>query len=186
MYLVKPFHNQEWDGLHSNWYAPPWEKAESPFLLFKNRIAYCSGKIFEGYFKRAPYQTRVLLGNIIEKFLPRPKFRSSTLPSYARVFVQTRDNMELLHILSYIPELRGEAVTVEERIALTDMELSLRMDDEELKAVYLAPDRIKLEARKEDGYYTVRLPFINGYALVVFEKDSRKKTESPRVEKHLS
>ena len=170
MWNVKPYHNHEWDGLHSNWYTPPQEKTESPFLAFKDRIAYCSGRIFEGYFERAPHQTRMLLRNIVRRFLPKPKFNSSTLPSYARAFVQYKDNLELLHVLVYTPELRGRSVALEERGTLVNTELCLRMDGASFRRVYLAPSKQELPFVPDGGYCKVTLPLVSGYALVVFEK----------------
>ncbi len=169
MHVVKPYHNQEWDGFHSNWYTPPQKKTEEPFWVFNGQIAYCSGRIFEGYFRRSPYHLRWLLRNILRRFVPNPKFKSSTLPSYARAFVQYNGDMELLHVMVYTPELRGESVALEERGTLVDSELSLRIDDREFKKVYLAPTRKELAFTVKDGYCTVRLPLIQGYALIVFE-----------------
>ena len=170
IWSVKPYHNHEWDGIHSNWYTPPQEKTNSPFLAFKGRIAYCSGRIFEGYFKRSPYQTRLLLGNIIRRFMPNPKFRSSTLPSYARAFVQYKGEQELLHVLVYTPELRGLSVALEERGTLVNSELSMRIDGRPFRKVYLAPDRQEIPFTVEDGYCKVNLPLLQGHALLVFEK----------------
>lgn len=170
IWSVKPYHNHEWDGIHSNWYTPPQEKTNSPFLAFKGRIAYCSGRIFEGYFKRSPYQTRLLLGNIIRRFMPNPKFRSFTLPSYARAFVQYKGEQELLHVLVYTPELRGLSVALEERGTLVNSELSMRIDGRPFRKVYLAPDRQEIPFTVEDGYCKVNLPLLQGHALLVFEK----------------
>lgn len=170
IWSVKPYHNHAWDGIHSNWYTPPQEKTDSPFLSFKGKIAYCSGKIFEGYYARSPYQTRMLLRNIIEKFLPNPKFKSATLPSYSRAFVQYKDNLELLHVMVYTPELRGKAVALEERGTLVDTELCLRIDGTPFRRVYLAPSKQELPFTVEDGYCKVTLPLIQGYVMVVFEK----------------
>lgn len=145
-------------------------KTNSPFLAFKGRIAYCSGRIFEGYFKRSPYQTRLLLGNIIRRFMPNPKFRSFTLPSYARAFVQYKGEQELLHVLVYTPELRGLSVALEERGTLVNSELSMRIDGRPFRKVYLAPDRQEIPFTVEDGYCKVNLPLLQGHALLVFEK----------------
>ena len=170
MWSVKPYHNHEWDGIHSNWYTPPQEKTESPFLAFKGRIAYCSGRIFEGYFNRSPYQTRLLLSNIIRRFMPNPKFRSSTLPGYARAFVQYNGDMELLHVMCYTPELRGKSIALEERGTLVNTELSMRVDGAPFRKVYLAPSKTEIPFTVKDGYCNIILPLIQGYALVVFEK----------------
>lgn len=169
MHTIKPYHNREWDGLHSNYYTPPQEVTDEPFLVIGDKVAYCSGEIFTGYFKRSPYHLRYLLGNILEHYLPKPKFKSATMPSYARAFVQKNGDMELLHLMAYAPELRGESVALEEKATLVDQELSLRVDGKEITKVYLAPERKELDFTVADGYCTVHLPLLQGYSLIVFE-----------------
>ncbi len=169
-WTVKPYHNHEWDGLHSNWYTPPQGKCDLPFLAVKGNIAYFSANIFTGYFNRAPFQTRMMLDNVLRMFVPQRKFTSTTLPSYARAFVQYKDNLELLHVMCYTPELRGNSVALEERGVLVNSELSLRIDDQPFKKVYLAPSGQELPFTVKDGYCTVTLPLLEGYALLVFEK----------------
>ena len=107
---------------------------------------------------------------MIRHFLPNSKFKSSTLPTYSRAFVQYKDNMELLHVMCYMPELRGTSVALEERGTLINTELSLRVDEAPFKKVYLAPTGEELPFTVKDGYCTVTLPLLQGYALVVFEK----------------
>lgn len=171
MWTVKPYHNHAWDGIHSNWYTPPQEKTDSPFVAQKGNVIYCSGRIFDGYFNRSPYQNRLLLENMFKEFLPTPKFKSSTLPTYARAFVQYKgEDQELLHLLCYTPELRGGAVALEERGTLVNTHLAMRIDGKEFKKVYLAPSMEELEFKVEDGYCHVTLPLLIGHALIVFEK----------------
>ena len=133
-----------------------------------DQIVYISAELFTGYAKRAPKQLRELLENAIRSLVPDLKFRSSTLPSFARAFVQKKGDTELVHILAYCPEGRGQACAVEDRIALVDTEISLRKDGP-IGKVYLAPTRQELPFEQKDGYCTVRIPLITGYGLVVFE-----------------
>ena len=168
MYLVKPYLRSGWDGLRSNFYNPPEKVTDEPFLVWNEQIVYISAELFAGYAKRAPKQLRELLGNAILALVPDLKLKSPTLPSFARAFVQKKRNMELVHILAYCPEGRGEANTVEDRITLVDTEISLRTDGP-VRKVYLAPTRQELPFELKDGYCIVRIPHISGYALIVFE-----------------
>ena len=168
MYLVKPYLPSGWDGLRSNYYNPPEKMTDEPFIVRNDQIVYICGELFTGYAKRAPKQLRELLGNAILSLVPDLKLKSSTLPSFARAFVQKKGNTELVHILAYCPEGRGQASAVEDRIALVDTEISLRTDNPVGK-VYLAPTRKELLFEQKDGYCTVRIPLITGYGLVVFE-----------------
>ena len=145
MRIVRPYHNRDWDGLHANYYTPPDAVTEEPFLAIKGKIAYLAGKIFLGYYRRSPYQLRLLLGNLLRRFLPRPLLQAPTLPSFARVAVQkTPSGSLLVHLLAYAPELRGESVALEDRVTLADTEILLRLDGRQLTRVYLAPKRTPL------------------------------------------
>ncbi|MBE6373570.1 MAG: hypothetical protein E7055_16065 [Lentisphaerae bacterium] len=169
MFVVKPYLRSGWDGLRSNYYNPPQEKTDKPFVVRNRQIVYISAELFTGYAKRAPKQLRQLLGRAIESLMPDLKFRSSTLPSFAKAFVQKKDNMELVHILAYCPEGRGQASALEDRITLVDTEISLRTDGRKVRKAYLAPDRKELPFEEKDGSCTVRIPLISGYVLTVFE-----------------
>ena len=72
-----------------------------------------------------------------------------------------------------MPELRGCSVALEERGTLVDSVLSLRVDPGTVfRKVYLAPSGEELPFTVRNGYCTVNLPLLNGYALLVFEKES--------------
>ncbi|MDD4098202.1 MAG: hypothetical protein PHC30_05490, partial [Lentisphaeria bacterium] len=170
MRIVRPYHNREWDGLHANFYTPPDAVTNEPFLAIKGRIAYLAGKLFLGYYRRSPYQLRLLLGNLLRRFLPRPLLQAPTLPSFARAAVQkTSTGSFLVHLLAYAPELRGEAVALEDRVTLTDTELLLRLDGRQLSRVYVAPDRTPLPFTVADDVARVVLPLFHGHAIVVFD-----------------
>ena len=169
MYLVKPYLHFGWDGLRSNYYNPPQAIAEEPFLVRNENIIYISAELFTGYAKRAPKQLRQLLGNAIRSLCPDLKLLAPNLPSFARAFVQKQNNTELVHLLAYCPEGRGQASAVEDRIPLLNTDLELRTDGRTVCKVYLAPDRKELPFEQKNGYCKVQIPMIIGYALIVFE-----------------
>ncbi|MBO4303588.1 MAG: beta-galactosidase trimerization domain-containing protein [Lentisphaeria bacterium] len=169
MFLVKPYLPGDWDGLRSNYYNPPEKVTNEPFLVRSEQILYISAELFTGYAKRAPKQLRELLGKAIVSLVPELKFTSSTLPSFSRAFVQKKGNTELVHLLAYCPEGRGQASALEDRITLVDTEIALRTDGKKVRKVYLAPDRRELAFREEGNYCKVRIPMMTGFALAVFE-----------------
>lgn len=169
MFLVKPYFRFGWDGMRSNYYDPPQETAPEPFLVRNENIIYISAELFTGYARRAPKQLRQLLGNAILALCPDLKLRAPNLPSFARAFVQRKAGMELVHLLAYCPEGRGQAAAVEDRIPLLDTELELRTDGRTVRKVYLAPDRKELPFEQKNGYCKVRIPLVIGYGLAVFE-----------------
>jgi hypothetical protein len=75
----------------------------------------------------------------------------------------------MVHLLSYVPELRGQSQMIEEPIPLSNVEISLRMDGKTPKKVYLAPGKKSLPFKVVDGYVRVTIPVSKGYSLLVFE-----------------
>ncbi len=169
MYLVEAYFKTGWDGMRSNYYAPPKKIAGEPFLLRKGNIIYCSAELFAGYGQRAPQQIRTLLGNILNELVPEPRLKCSNMPSFTRAFVQSKGNMQMIHVLAYCPEKRCNAMALEDRITLVDTEFQLRTDGKNISKVYLAPERTPLDFEVKNGYCTVQVPKITGYALIVFE-----------------
>jgi len=75
----------------------------------------------------------------------------------------------MVHIYSYIPEMRGKVQMIEEPVDLYNVKIALRNNGKSPKKVYLAPENKKLPFKTRDGYINVTIPVSNGYSLVVFE-----------------
>jgi hypothetical protein len=76
----------------------------------------------------------------------------------------------MVHLLSYVPEMRGSKTQmIEEPIELHNIKISLRSDGRTPKKVYLAPEKKSLPFKVTDGYINVTIPVSKGYSLVVFE-----------------
>ncbi|MDD5728882.1 MAG: alpha-L-fucosidase, partial [Victivallales bacterium] len=122
--VIKAYYNYHWDGEYSYMYNPPEKTLDTPFLIVKDEIAYFSFRIFEGYYNQAPWHLRELFKNVLKKFLPRPILRTEGLPSFSRVFVTEQPGRRIVHLLAYIPELRGKTQVIDEPITITGAKLS--------------------------------------------------------------
>ena len=91
------------------------------------------------------------------------------LPSFAQATVTEKANMKLVHLLLYVPELRGASQVIENPITAIDVQISLRTDGKPVNRAYLAPSGQSLEIQQKGGCATVRVPTVTGYQLVVFE-----------------
>ena len=92
------------------------------------------------------------------------------MPSFGQVTVTQKGKNRMVHLLTYIPELRGKQMQIiEEPIVVRKVELALRKDGQKVKDVYLVPSRRKLEFHSEEDYIRVTIPEVNGYQMVVFE-----------------
>lgn len=169
-YLVKPYYNRTWDGEYAFYYNPPDRVTGKPALTIHNNVAHFSHRLFSGYFDKASVEIRTILNNVLEQFLPDPLIKSESLPSYARVFVTEQPGRRMVHLLSYIPEMRGRAHMIEEPIELKDLKISLKRNANVVKNIYFAPDRKPLSYTMKGNYIEVTIPKSKGYSCLVFEE----------------
>lgn len=168
--LIKPYYNRGWDGEYAFYYNPPDKVTEKPALTINGKVAHFSHKIFTGYSQQAPVELRTVFSNVLNNLLPDPLIKYENLPSFSRVFVAEQPGRKMVHILSYVPEMRGSRTQmIEEPIELHNIKISLRNDGKSPKKVYLAPDKKSLPFKIVDGYVNVIIPVSKGYSLVVFE-----------------
>ncbi len=169
--LVRPYFNRHWDGEHGHLYLPPDRETNHPAVTRNGNVAHISHAVFRAYHDDAPVPLRQIVANLIKSLLPNPIVRARNLPSFARVTVTGQRNRRMVHVLSYVPERRGPSIEmIEEPIELRDVEISLRADDAPPARVYLAPSEDPLPHVVQDGYVSVTIPVVSGYALVVVEQ----------------
>ncbi len=169
-FLVKPYYNRMWDGEYAFYYNPPDRVVDIPALTINNKVAHFSHRLFSGYFDKASVELRTIFSNVLEQFLEEPLIKAGNLPSYTRAFVTEQPKRRMIHLLSYIPELRGRAQMIEEAIELTNLKISIRSDNKVVKNVYLAPGREPLPFTVKDNYVEVVVPQSKGYSLLVCEE----------------
>ena len=167
--LIKPYYNRGWDGEYAFYYNPPDKVTDKPALTINGKVAHFSHRIFAGYNKQAPIELRQLFGNVLAKFLPDPLIKTENLPSFAMVLVTEQPGRRMVHILSYVPEMRGKTQMIEEPIDLNSIKIAIRNDGRTPKKVYLAHERKSLPFKLIDGYINVTIPVCKGYSLIVFE-----------------
>jgi len=169
-YLVKPYFNRGWDGEYAFYYTPPDKITDIPALTINGKVAHFSHRIFTGYADQAPVELRTVFRNVLDSFFPDPLIRYQNLPSFSRVFVTSQPNRKMVHILSYVPEMRGSKTQmIEDAVEMNNVKISLRNEGKNPRKVYLAPERKSLPFKISNGYINVTVPSVKGYALVVFE-----------------
>jgi hypothetical protein len=155
--LIKPYYNRGWDGEYAFYYNPPDKVTDKPALTINGKVACFSHRIFSGYYNQAPVELRTVFANVIDKLLPDPLIKYENLPSFSRVFITEQPGRKMIHLLSYVPEMRGSKTQmIEEPIELHDVKISLRRDGMAPKKVYLAPENKSLPFKLTDGYINAK------------------------------
>lgn len=168
--LVKPYFNREWDGVYSNFYLPPDQVTALPLVTFNGKVAHISSPIFSAYYELASVELRTLFANVLSRLLPEPLLKVSGLPSFGKATVTAQQERRMVHLINYVPELRGKSEIVEEPLFAKMLKVAVRIDDSMPKTAYLAPGKEQLELKREGNYVFVVVPEICGYQLVVFEQ----------------
>ncbi len=169
--LYQPYFNVgHWDMRHWHRYAPPEKDTGRPALTKSGNIFHFSFSLFRGYYNHAVVAYRQLLSNCLKMALPDPLITTKNAPSYVQVTLTTKDKKQSVHILSYIPEKRGERMEIiEAPICIKDITIGLRKDRKKITKVYLAPCGREIEFRDDGMYVWVDIPEVIGYQMVVFE-----------------
>ncbi|NLF01423.1 MAG: hypothetical protein GX601_10655 [Anaerolineales bacterium] len=169
--LIKPYFNLgAWDWRHENMYAPPETDSGRPALVRKGKVFHFSFPLFSGYCAHAVIPYRTLLGHCIAQTLPKPLLKVAGLPSFGQATVTEREGARIVHLLTYVPELRGDTIQmVEEPITVSSVTVALRDDGHRVGRVALAPQGVELPHESREGYVSVTVPTVQGYQMVVFE-----------------
>lgn len=170
--IVKPYFNlYSWDWQHENLYTPPEKETGRPALVQCGNIFHFSFPVFKGYFGDAVVWYKILLKNCIEMVWREPLIKYSNLPSFAQVSVTSQEERKIVHILSYLPELRGSQMQIiEEPVLLKDVKIGLRWTEgRKVRKVYCMPSYKQIEFKIEKNYVWFIIPEVLGYQMVIIE-----------------
>ena len=170
--IVAPYYNRHWDGIYSYFYIPPDKATFHPFLTFHKNTAYCAYPLCTSYYNQASPDLRKVFAMILERMLPDPLLKvGSSFPTFGRAFVTESPKGRMVHLLNYLPELRGKSLLVEEELTAMDVEITLRLDGKKVKRVYLAPDEKELSFTIEKDEVLFTIPLVKGYDMAVVEME---------------
>ena len=168
--IVAPYYDQKWDGVYSYFYTPPEKVTTLPFVTFTDQVAYCSGKLFDGYNTAASVELRNICKAMIDYLLADPLLEvESGFPSFARAIVSEQPCRRMVHLLNYLPEKRGEMLIVEDAFEICNIKLKLRLDGKQVKRVCMAPAEEEIPFTQEGDHVFFTVPQICGYGLAVVE-----------------
>ena len=162
--IVPSYFDRTWEHFCSHRHTPSAGLSGNPAIVRNGNAIYFSSPIFTTYEKMAPLWCKRLLLNAIDLLLPDALVRHDG-PSTLLVTLneQSALNRQILHLLHYIPERRGQQFDViEDVIPVYDITLSVRAPSgvESVTAVpqgepvpfTMRGDRVEFVAPKVDGH----------------------------------
>jgi hypothetical protein len=166
--MIRPYFNRTWEHFCSHNHTPPSGPADYPGVVRSGNCVYFMHPIFRQYQKNAPLWCKRLLGNALALLLPEPLIRTSA-PSMtlATVNAQAAESREIVHLLHYIPERRGEAFDIiEEALPLHEVAVSL-LPQRVPTSVTLEPQGESLPFTLNGARVEFTVPVVLGHQMVV-------------------
>jgi len=168
--VMSSYFPQHWDGEHHHLYIPPDALTERAFVMRRGSIVQVTHPLFSAYHQFAPVPLKQLVANVLAMLNPRPLLRAENLPSFARATVTAQEKRRMVYVMGYVPERRGAAIDmIEEPVELRDVWIGLTVRGRGVRRVFRAPSGEELPFTLRDGYATVTVSSVRGWALLVFE-----------------
>ncbi len=166
--VVEPYFERAWDHFSSHAQTPSDKASEYALATIKGRIAHIAAPLFGSFARNGNYPLRLLLRNVIELLISEPLIRVDA-PTSTEATVTRQGKRTIVHLLQYCPERRTKELDiVEDIVPLYLVPLSLK-SAKPPKKVYLAPDLTEIEFEHLAGRVNLRVPIVNGHAMVIFE-----------------
>lgn len=166
---ITTYFNRDYDGSHWYFYTPPRNETgyASALVNKAGNVAHVAFPVFRAFRKTLSRGHRALVGKLLSVLLPEKLIRADRLPITSRATVLQGDAYQLLCLKVTYPENRGEGGSVEEHTVLpAGREVSVK--GEYTTATCLSCGQT-LPISVKDGYTTVTLPEITGYAIIYLE-----------------
>ena len=166
--IVEPYFERRWDHFSSHAQTPTDKVSQYALATIKGKIAHIAAPVFGSFAKNGNYPLRLLVRNVIELLIEAPLLRVAA-PTSTEATVMRQKNRTIVHLLQYCPERRTKELDlVEDIVPLYDVPMSLA-SSKAPKKVYLAPEMDAIEFEHLAGRVNLRVPKVNGHAMVVFE-----------------
>ena len=166
--LHKAHFNSEWQNGYPEFYLPPEKEKTGEFLAVNEKIAHFSHALFGSYNQYAMSEIRTVLGFALEQIYPDQKVKIRNRPSFLRSVVNSKENSDILHLFSFIPEQKGTATQIiEDEITVTDLEISLATQGRSVKKIFSTAEEIPFVF--VDGRIRFTLDRMQGFEAVTVE-----------------
>jgi hypothetical protein len=166
--VLEPYFDRSWKHFSSHFQTPPDRVSRYSAVVQKARVAYIAYPIFGAFAGHASVPYRLLVRNVIERLMPEPLLRVAG-PTSLESSVMRQGKRTIVHLLYYVAERRTEKLDlIEDVVQIFDIPMSLKLEKAPNR-VYLAPEGLDVPFEFLAGRVNLRVPEINGHAMIVFE-----------------
>ena len=165
--VVPSYFDRTWEHFCSHRQTPSAGRESHPAIVRTANTLYFSSPIFTIYQKVAPLWCKRLLLNALDLLLPQPLIRHRG-PSTLLVTLneQPAQKRQVVHLLHYIPERRGELFdVVEDVIPLHNLAISVRVA-QAVQRVATVPQQETLPFTMRENRVEFTVPVIHGHQMI--------------------
>ncbi len=163
-----PYFNRTWEHFNSHKHTPSAGKAGYPAVTQNGKAIYFMHPVFTQYAKNAPRWCRQMFLNALDILLPEPLVRAAAAPTalLATLNEQKARNRQVLHLLYYVPERRGNDFdVVEDVVPLFNTAISVKTEAKPV-AITTVPENKPLAFEYKNGRCELVLPELKGHQMV--------------------
>lgn len=167
VYNTNSYFDRRYQHFCSHKQTPSSGEQGSPAIVKNGNVIYFSHPIFRIYYDKAPWWCKQIFINAIQMLMGDPLVKTDA-PSTAIVTLnqQLQHNRQVLHIIHYIPERRGQEFDIiEDVIPLHNVSVEIRVP-KIVKHVQLVPEQITIEHSYEAGVIRFVVPKVYGHQMV--------------------
>jgi len=165
--IVPSYFDRTWEHFCSHRHTPSAGKPGNPAIVRHGNAIYISSPIFTTYQKVAPLWCKRLLLNALDLLLPEPLVRHQG-PSTLLLTLneQPAQQRQVLHLLHYIPERRGEFFDViEDVIPLYNVKISVRVP-KAVTSVTAVPQVAAIPFAMHEDRVEFVVPTLHGHQMI--------------------
>ncbi len=164
---ASPYFNRTYEHFCSHKHTPSSGAKGGPAVVRNGRAIYFAHPIFTQYHDNAPRWVKRLFLDALEMLLPEPLIAieapSTTLTALNE---QPDKGRQILHLLHYVPERRGQQFDViEDVIPIFDIQVSVRVS-KRVSGVSCVPQHQGLPFGQDDSRVTFRVPKVDGHQMI--------------------
>lgn len=162
-----PYFNRTWEHYSSHRQTPSSGKVGYPGIVRNNKTIYFAHPIFTQYNKNAPRWCKRLVLNALDMLLPDPLVRlEAPTVTISALNEQAAEKRWALHLLSYIPERRGQDFDIiEDVIPLYNLKASVRVP-QKVREVVAVPQNMSIAFEQKGGRVEFTLPKLDGHQII--------------------
>ena len=164
---VVPYFNRTYKHFCSHRHTPSSGKVGYPGVVKNGRVIYFMHPIFTQYARNAPRWCKRLLLNALDLLLPDPLVRlEAPTTTLVSLNAQLGENRQVLHLLHYIPERRGQDFDViEDVIPIFDVKVSVKAPGK-VTGVACVPEGEALAFTQDGDRVDFAVPKVEGHRMV--------------------